>query len=116
MTFLVFFWTSAILIFCYATKFLKAYVTLKSKTFPIIHTQIHIVQEFDDIKVYALWIFFVLEIIMIMKSDADAVRNIFVDVNAVNIFLLLTLTPSMYFVDALSTDPGKKYLQPYGGD
>ena len=53
---------------------------------------------------------------MIMKSDADAVRNIFVDVNAVNIFLLLTLTPSMYFVDALSTDPGKKYLQPYGGD
>ena len=50
-------------------------------------------------------------IIMLMKTnpdaiktnifaDAYAVRNIFVDVNAVNIFLLLTLTPSIYFVDA----------------
>ena len=50
---------------------------------------------------------FGLVIIMLMKSDPDAVRNnifayavrnIFVDVNAVNIFLLLTLTPSIYFV------------------
>ena len=35
-----------------------AYVTLKSKVFPIIHMQIHIVQEFDDINVYASSIFF----------------------------------------------------------
>ena len=87
-----------------------AYVTLKSKVFPIIHMQIHIVQDFDDINVYALSIFD-LVIIMLMKSDPDsvrnnifaeayAVRNIFVDVNAVNIFLLLTLTSSIYFVDA----------------
>ena len=73
--------------------------------------QIHIVQEFDDINVYASSIFFGLVIIMLMKSDPDsvrnnvfadayAVRNIFVDVNAVNIFLLLTLTSSIYFVDA----------------
>ena len=35
------------------------YVTLKSKVFPIIHhMQIHIVQEFDDINVYASSIFF----------------------------------------------------------
>ena len=88
-----------------------AYVTLKSKVFPVIHMQIHIVQEFDDINVYASSIFFGLVIIMLMKSDRDsvrnnifadayAVRNIFVDVNAVNIFLLLTLTSSIYFVDA----------------
>ena len=53
--------------------------------------------------------FFGLVIIMLMKSDPDsvrnnifayAVRNIFVDVNAVNIFLLSTLTSSIYFVDA----------------
>ena len=73
--------------------------------------QIHIVQEFDDINVYASSIFFGFVIIMLMKTnpdairnsifaDAYAVRNIFVDVNAVNIFLLLTLTPSIYFVDA----------------
>ena len=74
--------------------------------------QIHIVQEFDDINVYASSIFFFgFVIIMLMKTnpdairnnifaDAYAVRNIFVDVNAVNIFLLLTLTPSIYFVDA----------------
>ena len=88
----------------------KAYVTLKSKVFPIIHMQILIVQEFDYINVYASSIFFGLVIIMLMKSDPDsvrnnifadayAVRNIFVDVNAVNIFLLLTLTSSIYFVD-----------------
>ena len=73
--------------------------------------QIHIVQEFDDINVYASSIFFGFVIIMLMKTtldairnnifaDAYAVRNILVDVNAVNIFLLLTLTPSIYFVDA----------------
>ena len=72
--------------------------------------QIHIVQEFDDINVYASSIFFGFVIIMLMKTNPDAirnnifanayaVRNIFVDVNAVNIFLLLTLTPSIYFVD-----------------
>ena len=73
--------------------------------------QIHIVQEFDDINVYASSIFFGFVIIMLMKTTLDAIRNnifadayavwnIFVDVNAVNIFLLLTLTPSIYFVDA----------------
>ena len=73
--------------------------------------QIHIVKEFDDINVYASSIFLGFVIIMLMKTnpdairnnifaDAYAVRNIFVDVNAVNIFLLLTLTPSIYFVDA----------------
>ena len=73
--------------------------------------QIHIMQEFDDINVYASSIFFGFVIIMLMKTtldairnnifaDAYAVRNIFVDVNSVNIFLLLTLTPSIYFVDA----------------
>ena len=90
-----------------------AYVTLKSKVFPIIHMQIHIVQEFDDINVLYMHhqFFFGLVIIMLMKSDPDsvrnnifadacAVRNISVDVNAVNIFLLLTLTSSIYFVDA----------------
>ena len=55
--------------------------------------------------------FFGFVITMLMRSNPDAirnnifadayvVRNIFVDVNAVNIFLLLTLTPSIYFVDA----------------
>ena len=74
--------------------------------------QIHIVQEFGDINVRISIInffFFALVIFMLMKSEADAVRNIFadayavrnifVDVNAVNIFLLLTLTLSIYFVD-----------------
>ena len=71
-----------------------AYVTLKSKVFPIIHMQIHFVQEFDDINVYASSIFFGLVIIMLMKSDLDffnkiisdahAVRNIFVDANAIH--------------------------------
>ena len=73
--------------------------------------QNHFVQEFDDINIYASSILFGFVIIMLMKThpdairnnifaDAYAVRNIFVDVNAVNIFLLLTLTPSIYFVDA----------------
>ena len=55
--------------------------------------------------------FFGFVIIMLMKTspdairnnifaDAYAVRNVFVDVNAVNIFLLLTLTLSIYFVYA----------------
>ena len=55
--------------------------------------------------------FFGFVIIMLMRSNPDAirinifvdayvVRNIFVDVNADNILLLLTLTPSIYFVDA----------------
>ena len=72
-----------------------AYVILKSKVFLIIHMQIDFVQEFDDINVYALSIFFGLVIIMLMKSDPDfvrnnifadayAVRNIFVDVNAIH--------------------------------
>ena len=62
---------------------------------------------------------FDLVIIMLMESDPDAVRNnIFADayavrnifvVNAVNIFLLLTLTPSIYFVARTSLlYPGKK--------
>ena len=74
--------------------------------------QIYIVQEFDDINVYASSIFFWFrDYYMLMRSNPDAirinifvdayvVRNIFVDVNADNIFLLLTLTPSIYFVDA----------------
>ena len=70
-----------------------AYVTLKSKVFPIIHMQIHFVQKFDDINVYASSIFFGLVIIMLMKTDPDfvrnnifayAVRNIFVDANAIH--------------------------------
>ena len=48
-------------------------------------------------------------------ADAYAVRNIFVDVNAVNIFLLLTLTPSIYFVDCYY-NPVTKYFLLCGGD
>ena len=92
--------------------------------------QIHIVPEFDDINVYASSIFFGLVIIMLMKSDPDSVRNnifadayavgnIFVDVNAVNIFLLLTLTSSIYLTLRARHcyyTPVKKYLQLCGGD
>ena len=47
------------------------YVTLKSKIFPIIHIEIHIVQEFGDITVY---IFSILVIVMLIKIDRDVVN------------------------------------------
>ena len=46
--------------------------------------QIHIVQEFDDINIYASSIFFGFVIIMLMKTNPDAIRNsIFADAYAV---------------------------------
>ena len=75
--------------------------------------------------------FFGFVIIMLMRSNPDAirinifvdayvVRNIFVDVNADNIFLLLTLTPQSTSLTRTSVllYPRKKiaYLQLCGGD
>ena len=107
-----------------------AYVTLKKQSFSNHSMQIHIVQEFGDANVNASSIFFWFSDYYAYEkcdpdavrynifADAYAVRNIFVDVNAVNNFLLLTLTPSFYFVarTSLLLYPGKEYLQLCVGD